>query len=643
MFVRFRFKLIALLSFFTVLLEPWIRKIIIAVLCSVLGLNSLAINGKFLSDNTANAALIDNPSTVENNPNEKEPIAICLPIVGCVKTPVPDAIEKPLENVIKNKVYQGLSKVLGQEAPIVSSTKAVFPLSDTLPGNAFDNDGNASQLAKRLTLLPDGSIVAPAGDYRIPLDVYCMKHNVSSPNGHRYLLAPLKGKMAESIAALNARSLGYGISHSQLQVLSWNIQAGMKYENMTPKNQQIVNNLLPDYKDKLSRSFIERLEATYSKYAPKVKGFPRSLNAALDDLGDVGKTIKNLKKLHQTLQRYGNDYDSLSRLLITSSSRSEPGYQRGGTENTPWSKIDSKVYARLVTEGNYKSKAELQLRVLPQQSERTALNKSISEKSHIIARNPCTNLAQSPLTRIPLTRLVGDSQSSRIQPLSMSPQIVSLILDFTPIGRAKAVLEALRGQDLITQEELAAWERLLGIIPGGRSAGRVSRTTGIADDAEDLIGAGNRAKGTFIGTLKGKPVVLPKVNIKQITYKKRTREETQKLRNKFGSSVRKNFVKSLANDANKVKKLKQAGLTDVDIKKLKAGQIPTGWQVHHKIPLDGGGTNDFDNLILMKNDPYHKALTNAQRKATKCMVENQTKVIDWPIPDGFVYPPKKKK
>ena len=35
------------------------------------------------------------------------------------------------------------------------------------------------------------------------------------------------------------------------------------------------------------------------------------------------------------------------------------------------------------------------------------------------------------------------------------------------------------------------------------------------------------------------------------------------------------------------------------------GLVPDGWQVHHKIPLDQGGTNDVENLVLIKNDPYH--------------------------------------
>lgn len=34
-----------------------------------------------------------------------------------------------------------------------------------------------------------------------------------------------------------------------------------------------------------------------------------------------------------------------------------------------------------------------------------------------------------------------------------------------------------------------------------------------------------------------------------------------------------------------------------------------GFEVHHKVPLEGGGDNSFDNLLVIKADPFHKALT----------------------------------
>jgi hypothetical protein len=38
-------------------------------------------------------------------------------------------------------------------------------------------------------------------------------------------------------------------------------------------------------------------------------------------------------------------------------------------------------------------------------------------------------------------------------------------------------------------------------------------------------------------------------------------------------------------------------LSEDDIARMKDGLNPKGWQVHHNLPLDDGGTNDFANLV----------------------------------------------
>lgn len=145
---------------------------------------------------------------------------------------------------------------------------------------------------------------------------------------------------------------------------------------------------------------------------------------------------------------------------------------------------------------------------------------------------------------------------------------------------------------------------------------------------------------TFTGTLRGSRVELPGVSVRSISYTKRSGDELRALRSAFDSTERAGFVRSLANDPAKVARLREAGLTDDNIRMLADGKIPQGWQVHHKLPLDDGGTNDYSNLVLIKNEPYHKVITNAQNAATRGMAEGETRLIEqWPIPPGFVYPP----
>ncbi len=139
----------------------------------------------------------------------------------------------------------------------------------------------------------------------------------------------------------------------------------------------------------------------------------------------------------------------------------------------------------------------------------------------------------------------------------------------------------------------------------------------------------------FIGSLKGEKIHLKDVKVEEIIYTKRLPEETAKLRKQFNSSIRKNFLKEFAKDPVRIKYLKDAGLDEGDIARMKDGLNPKGWQVHHNLPLDDGGTNNFTNLVLIKNDSYHKAVTNEQNSLTRGLVPKQS---NWPMFEGDVYP-----
>lgn len=144
----------------------------------------------------------------------------------------------------------------------------------------------------------------------------------------------------------------------------------------------------------------------------------------------------------------------------------------------------------------------------------------------------------------------------------------------------------------------------------------------------------------FVGTLKGEKVHLKGVKVEEIIYTKRHPEETAQLRITYNNSVKKSFLKTFANDPIRVQFLRRAGLDDNDIARMKVGLNPKGWQVHHNLPLDDGGTNDFTNLVLIKNDPYHKAVTNEQNSLTRELTPTQSKRINWPMFEDEVYPPE---
>lgn len=187
--------------------------------------------------------------------------------------------------------------------------------------------------------------------------------------------------------------------------------------------------------------------------------------------------------------------------------------------------------------------------------------------------------------------------------------------------------------------------------PNGKSSRAIGKPNGNPRMMQMVDG-----NGDFVGRLRKQPSTLPGVKTKSISYTKRPPADAKALRDKFDSKAeyasgtktldprplagnRSNFLKGLTKDPNKVKALKKAGLTDANIDRMKNGGCPPGWQVHHKLPLDDGGTNAPDNLVLMQDDPHHFTVTAAQKTLTKNMKPGETKVLEWPIPSGFVYPP----
>jgi len=156
---------------------------------------------------------------------------------------------------------------------------------------------------------------------------------------------------------------------------------------------------------------------------------------------------------------------------------------------------------------------------------------------------------------------------------------------------------------------------------------------GVDDEAAESAGK------SFLGKLKEGQVDLPGVYTKKIKYTKRDRKTYEELRRQFRSSIRAQFAKSISKDAELVALLRKAGLSEEEIVTLKNGKIPITYQVHHKVPLDDGGDNAFSNLVLIKNDPYHKVITNSANEMAKSLQPGQSITVDYPIVPGVVYPP----
>ena len=86
-------------------------------------------------------------------------------------------------------------------------------------------------------------------------------------------------------------------------------------------------------------------------------------------------------------------------------------------------------------------------------------------------------------------------------------------------------------------------------------------------------------------------------------YATKTTKQVAMMRKRFNRSGRKKFLKRLGKNETL---LKDRGFSDEEIKIIQSGQVPTGYEVHHKIPLFRGGNNSYSNLDLMKSSEHKK-------------------------------------
>lgn len=167
--------------------------------------------------------------------------------------------------------------------------------------------------------------------------------------------------------------------------------------------------------------------------------------------------------------------------------------------------------------------------------------------------------------------------------------------------------------------------------------GEVTATTKVVR----VSSAGNEFiydQGTFLlmdttgTTLKS---VSNVTKIDDFNYVAKNADLLSDMRKEFNSTVQPEFLKTLSTKSDE---LLEAGFTDLDIAKLSTGKVPTGYEVHHKLSLHDGGTNDFENLVLIDKES-HSIFTRYQLSLTKSseFVANSQINCDWLIPEGFIY------
>jgi hypothetical protein len=360
---RLSILVLALISFFTITYGSLLHRFLSILLSGLLSFNSFTDHGYLLGKSNANAVVPSNSTIANINTEVYRNKDICIPILGCAKTPLPEAVENTVSDVAKQEAYNSLRKMIASEIPIVGTTdQKLYEHVDKLLGSSF------SPKTLNLASFKDSDTL-PFGDYEIPAHFYCTKVYTLNGSGNRYILAKLNGKMSEALSALYYRASFAGKPVNDVQVLSWSIQAGVPYNKLSDSSKTFVEELIPEYKGRMDVGFYEKLIDNWNNVSrlTKLPSFDESLNK----LGSVGDITKSLLKARTEILQSRFSYAPLANRFVIP----EDANLLGDSTETPWSKVHEQVYMRFIAPRGALNTGVVQVRVLESQSQNKDLNK----------------------------------------------------------------------------------------------------------------------------------------------------------------------------------------------------------------------------------------------------------------------------
>ncbi len=266
------------------------------------------------------------------------------------------SVHQAAKDLVSKQLVKQMGDEFNLEQPLRLSAAAEYPITATLPGGPFRPV--SQNVVKRLYAHShDGRVHFPVGDYAISVFNYCMLAHEHVPTRNKFRLTPIQGRWADIASALFART-SYGYNPHDVQILTWSLLAGMKYQELSPASRHLVDAVLPDFKSRMQESFYEKLQRYWTQISSKVPGIP-SFDAALGQMGDVGKSIVELRNIRNELISSAADYDAIMRNFATIGLARVPG----DIAPTPWSIIKPGVYARMLDKGGYLNPGLLEIRV----------------------------------------------------------------------------------------------------------------------------------------------------------------------------------------------------------------------------------------------------------------------------------------
>lgn len=99
----------------------------------------------------------------------------------------------------------------------------------------------------------------------------------------------------------------------------------------------------------------------------------------------------------------------------------------------------------------------------------------------------------------------------------------------------------------------------------------------------------------------------------------------------FKDVVKLQFLQMLATTQRP--ELIRCGLTETEVDSMYEGKTPEGFSTHHKIPISLGGSNDVDNLCLMRHEEHVKIHQMIDWQISATQADKKCRILV-PLPNG---------
>lgn len=403
-----RLSIIALVSFLAVAGGAIFKKSIALSLCGILSFNSLACNAYLSDSSRANAASpssineIEQPTTDSSQEHKVADVCVfgvCAPIN--LPKPIENVIQGGLDNAAKDK----LRSLLADEIPISGSDHKFYPSVATLSGKPF-----TPQTLYLTDLSPNTPI--PAGDYEIPVHFYCTGIYSFNGRGNRFALAQLKGRMADALSALYARtSYDSSTSINDIQTLAWAMQSGMAYNELSAPHKALVDRYIPEYRDSMQRSFVDRLTGISNQVSRLSGGRVPDITKVLNTLGPVGDVAQSLLRAREQILRTNYSHQPLAQEFAPQKNFS----LEGGVEKTPWSQVQENVYMRSIAPNGAMHDGTVQVRILNNGTRAADGSYQVAQATPLLAAPASTGTITSEALLTHITKSVAVSEASHGQ------------------------------------------------------------------------------------------------------------------------------------------------------------------------------------------------------------------------------------